>query len=102
MVAPPPPNDIIGCMFGDQYKGFMDFRSDRPDADPSFAPLYIVVIAVLLAVLLVSWLGWTWLTLAAYVAILVVVVAGSVYLLTRSRRLKKERRAALRKGDRWR
>lgn len=88
-------------MFGDQYKGFMDFRSNRPDEGPRFALLYIAVVAVLLAVLLVNWLGWTWMAFAAYVAILSVVIGGWVYLRNRSRRLQEERRAALRKGDRW-
>lgn len=88
-------------MFGDQYKGFMDFRSDRPDQDPRFALLYIVVVAVILAVALVYWLGWTWLTLATYIAIQSVLIAGWVYLRIRSRRLQEERRVALRDGDRW-
>jgi Flp pilus assembly protein TadB len=88
-------------MYGDQYKGFMDFRSDRPDQGPRFALLYIVVVAVLFAIVLVRWLGWTWLTLATYVAIQSVVIGSWLYLRTRRRRRQHERRVALREGDRW-
>ena len=61
---------------GDQYKAFIDYRSDRPDMDPSFALLYLLVIPLLAGVGFVAWLGWGWpaLVLTVVTALLVAAV----------------------------
>lgn len=60
----------------DQYKGFIDYRSDQPDMDPSFALLYLLVVPVLAGVGFVAWLGWGWpaLVLTVVTALLVAAV----------------------------
>lgn len=61
---------------GDQYKALMDYRSDRPDMDPSFALLYLLVVPLLAGVGFVAWLGWGWpaLVLTVVTALLVAAV----------------------------
>ncbi len=61
---------------GDQYKALMDYRSDRPDTDPSFALLYLLVVPLLAGAGFVAWLGWGWpaLVLTVVTALLVAAV----------------------------
>ena len=74
---------------GDQYKGFLDYRSNRPDHEPSFALLYLIVIPVLAGIGFVAWLGWVWQALALTVVTFLVV--GAVLFALSRRRYERDR-----------
>ncbi|MFP3882056.1 MAG: phage holin family protein [Actinomycetota bacterium] len=74
---------------GDQYKGFLDFRSNRPDQDPGFGLLYLVLTPLFAGVGFVAWVGWNWLALTLTI-VTFLLVAGLLVWLSR-RRYERER-----------
>lgn len=66
----------------DQYKGFFDWRGDRPDEEPHYGVFYLIILPIIAAVAFVAWLGWTWpallLTILATLVIVAVIVSLSV------------------------
>lgn len=47
-------------MFVDQYKGFFDWRGNRPDQEPRYGVFYAIVVPAMAGLGLIAWLGWTW------------------------------------------